>query len=100
MAKTNTTLNIVMLAVFNLFLSRLAGQKDIVVGSAAAGRTNADLKDVPGMFVNSLALKNHVPDQASFSGFLEEVKNNSLAALDHQDYPFEELIAKLDLPRD
>ncbi|MCY7793574.1 condensation domain-containing protein, partial [Bacillus haynesii] len=44
--------------------------------------------------------KNHVPDQASFSEFLEEVKNNSLAALDHQDYPFEELIAKLDLPRD
>ena len=28
------------------------------------------------------------------------MKNNSLAALDHQDYPFEELIAKLDLPRD
>ncbi|WP_412056368.1 condensation domain-containing protein, partial [Bacillus haynesii] len=50
-AETNTTLNIVMLAVFNLFLSRLAGQKDIVVGSAAAGRTNADLKDMPGMFV-------------------------------------------------
>ena len=56
MAKTNTTLNIVMLAVFNLFLSRLAGQKDIVVGSAAAGRTNADLKDVPGMFVTASAL--------------------------------------------
>ncbi|QHZ48659.1 non-ribosomal peptide synthetase [Bacillus sp. NSP9.1] len=97
---SKTTLNTVMLAVFNIFLSRLSGQKDIVIGSATAGRTNADLKDMPGMFVNSLALKNHVPFAATFSGFLEAVKNNSIAALDHQDYPFEELIAKLDLPRD
>ncbi|KAA6449502.1 non-ribosomal peptide synthetase [Bacillus swezeyi] len=99
-AETETTLHIVMLAVFNIFLSRLSGQKDIVIGSAAAGRTNADLKDMPGMFVNSLALKNHVPLHSTFSEFLEDVKHNSLAALDHQDYPFEELIAKLDLPRD
>ncbi|MEC0494506.1 non-ribosomal peptide synthetase [Bacillus glycinifermentans] len=99
-AETKTTLNIVMLAVFNIFLNRLTGQKDIVVGSATAGRTHAELKDMPGMFVNSLALKNHVPQDATFREFLEDVKNRSLAALDHQDYPFEELIAKLDLPRD
>jgi surfactin family lipopeptide synthetase B/lichenysin synthetase B len=76
-AETNTTLNIVMLAVFNLFLSRLSGQNDIVVGTAAAGRTNADLKDMPGMFVNSLALKNHVPDQASFSAFWKRSKTTA-----------------------
>ncbi|MDI5790312.1 condensation domain-containing protein [Bacillus licheniformis] len=73
--------------------------KDIVVGSAAAGRTNADLKDVPGMFVNSLALKTMYLIKHHSAGF-GRGENNSLAALDHQDYPFEELIAKLDLPRD
>ncbi|MCY7855055.1 amino acid adenylation domain-containing protein, partial [Bacillus sonorensis] len=99
-AKTQTTLNIVMLAVFNIFLSRLTGQKEIVIGTVTAGRTKAELKNMPGMFVNTLALKNHVSHKATFSEFLESVKNTSLAALDQQDYPFEELIAKLDLPRD
>lgn len=100
MLETGTTLHMVLLAVFNIFLSKISGQEEIVVGSAAAGRTNAQVKDMLGMFVNSLALRSAPSSDKTFKQFLQEIKETSLQALEHQDYPFEELVNRLDLPKD
>ncbi|MGG6314569.1 amino acid adenylation domain-containing protein, partial [Paenibacillus macerans] len=99
-AETGTTFHMVMLAAFNVFLGKLTGQDDIVVGSVVAGRTNPDVKDMTGMFVNTLALRNRPVASQSFRQFVAEVKETALQGLAHQDYPFEDLVAQLDLPRD
>ncbi|TDF92725.1 non-ribosomal peptide synthetase [Paenibacillus piri] len=98
--ETGVTLHMLLLAVFNVFLARMSGQHDIVVGTAVAGRRHADLQDVPGMFVNTLALRSSPEPDKTFRQFLQEVKETGLLALEHQDYPFEELVGRLDLPRD
>jgi len=93
--KTETTLNMVLLSVYNVLLAKYSGQEDIIVGSPIAGRPHADLEDIIGMFVNTLAIRNYPEFYKSFSEFLEEVKENCLEAYENQDYQFEELVDKL-----
>ena len=98
-SETGTTLFILLLAVFNIMLSKYTNQEDIVVGTDIAGRTHADLQKVIGMFVNMLAMRNYPTPNQSFRTFLGEVKTGTLEAFENQDYQFEELVNKLELAR-
>lgn len=93
------TLYMALLAVFNIFLSRYSGQEDIVVGTPVSGRSHADLLSTVGMFVNTLPMRNYPSGQKTFKAFVQELKDNTLTAFEHQDYPFEELVGKLKLTR-
>lgn len=57
-AERESTLYMVLLAAYTVMLSKYSGQEDLIVGTPVAGRTNADLEPVIGMFVNTLALRN------------------------------------------
>ncbi|WP_262421932.1 condensation domain-containing protein [Bacillus aquiflavi] len=101
MAKEHgVTLYMLLLAGYTALLSKYTGQEDIVVGSPIAGRPHDDLKDVIGMFVNTLAMRNYPKGDKSFCDYLTEVKETALKAYENQDYPFDELVEKLDLTRD
>ncbi|WP_432774041.1 non-ribosomal peptide synthase/polyketide synthase [Brevibacillus gelatini] len=99
-ADTGTTLFMVLLAAYHVLLSKYAGQEEIVIGTPIAGRSHADVERIVGMFVNTLALKNTASGNLSFRAFLQEVKQNALSAFEHQDYPFEQLVEKLEVRRD
>ncbi|MBP2654775.1 MAG: non-ribosomal peptide synthetase [Firmicutes bacterium] len=98
--QNSATMYMVLLAAYNVMLAKYSGQEDIVIGSPIAGRAHADLEGIIGMFVNTLAMRNFPEKDKSFRAFLEEVKENALSAYEHQDYQFEELVDKLDIPRD
>ncbi|UHA72101.1 amino acid adenylation domain-containing protein [Paenibacillus sp. 481] len=97
---TGSTLYMLLLAAYNVLLHKYTNQTDIVVGSPIAGRSQADLADVVGMFVNTLALRSRPEGSKSFIDLLNEVKQQTLQAFAHQDYPFELLVEKLELTRD
>ncbi|MBN2862730.1 MAG: amino acid adenylation domain-containing protein [Bacteroidales bacterium] len=98
--ETGSTLFMVILSLFNVLLSKYSSQNDIIIGTSIAGRPHADLENLIGMFVNTLALRNHPSAEKTFHDFLLEVKENSLLAFQYQDYQFEELVEKLDIRRD
>ncbi|MGW8264102.1 condensation domain-containing protein, partial [Bacillus sp. LR--39] len=98
--ETESTLYMVLAASYSTFLSKLSGQSEVIFGSPAAGRPHADLSRIIGMFVNTLAIRTRPEGDKPFSAFLEEVKETTLGAFEHQDYPFEELIEKLNIQRD
>ncbi|MCP5046676.1 MAG: amino acid adenylation domain-containing protein, partial [bacterium] len=98
--KEGATLYMILLAIYNILLARLSGQEDIVVGTVTAGRKHSDLREIIGVFVNTLALRNYPLGHISVNRFLKEVKESTLAAFDNQDYPFENLVAKTAEPRD
>ncbi|UCH96001.1 MAG: polyketide synthase dehydratase domain-containing protein, partial [Candidatus Aminicenantes bacterium] len=98
--ETKTTLFMVLLAAFNILLSKYSGQEDIIVGAIVAGRQFADLENVNGFFINILPIRNHPAANKTFAELLKEVKQNSLNAFENQGYPFAELIEKLHLTRD
>ncbi len=95
-----TTLYIALLTLYCIFLSRITGQEDIVVGTPVAGRSHTDLEPIMGMFVNTLALRNNPAWEKNFCSFLKEVNETTLEAFANQDYPYEELVEKASVHRD
>ncbi|NIM15222.1 MAG: hypothetical protein GTO45_24935, partial [Candidatus Aminicenantes bacterium] len=67
---TDTTLFMVILGLFNILLSKLSGQEDIIVGTPAAARQHADLEGIMGMFVNTLPVRNYPAGEKTFGTFL------------------------------
>ncbi|MGB7604620.1 MAG: amino acid adenylation domain-containing protein, partial [Lutisporaceae bacterium] len=55
--ETGSTMYMALLSVCNVLLSKYSGQEDIVIGSPIAGRPHADLQNIMGMFVNTLAMR-------------------------------------------
>ncbi|NIM14692.1 MAG: hypothetical protein GTO45_21925 [Candidatus Aminicenantes bacterium] len=95
-----TTTYMVLLAIYNILLSKYTSQEDIVVGSGIAGRRHADLQHVIGMFVNMLPMRNRPQENKTFLEFLREVKENALNAYENQDYQFDQLVEKLKVKRE
>ncbi|WP_312580197.1 amino acid adenylation domain-containing protein, partial [Clostridium sp.] len=95
-----TTMHMTLLSALNILLSKYSGKEDIVIGVPVAGRPHADLQNIIGMFVNTLALRNKPEGDKKYVDFLKEVKENSLKAYENQSYQFEALVEKLNVRRD
>ncbi|RKG95356.1 non-ribosomal peptide synthetase, partial [Corallococcus carmarthensis] len=89
-----------LLAAWQVFLSRYSTQDDISVGTPIAGRTQAETEGLIGFFVNTLVLRAHVQPQSTFREFLAQVRGTTLAAYEHQHLPFEKLVEVLQPSRD
>jgi non-ribosomal peptide synthetase component F len=99
-SETGATLFMILLAAFDILLAKYTGQEDIVVGIPAAGRNHPDLEHLIGLCVNTLAIRNYADENISFKEFLEQVKKNASDAYENQDYPFEMLVNKLEIPKE
>ncbi|MGF9907097.1 edeine biosynthesis hybrid PKS-NRPS EdeI [Brevibacillus porteri] len=101
LAKNNgSTLYMTLLGALTILLSKYAGEEDIIIGSPVAGRHHADLENIVGVFLNTLAMRNFPRSDRTVTDFLQEVKERALAALSHAGYPFEMLVDRLTLPKD
>jgi amino acid adenylation domain-containing protein len=94
------TLFMGLLTLVNAILYRYTNQKDIIIGSPIAGREHIDLEDQIGFYVNTLALRTRFNGSNNFKELLEIVKNVTIGAYRHQEYPFDELVNELHLQRD
>ena len=84
-----------LLAAFGALLGRVSGQQDLVVGSPVANRGRHELEGLIGCFVNTLALRLDLAGSPSFGELLARVRAATLDAYEHQDLPFEQLVAAL-----
>ncbi|MCL2425614.1 MAG: amino acid adenylation domain-containing protein, partial [Oscillospiraceae bacterium] len=98
--RTGSTEYMVLLSSFMIVLSKYSNQEDVVVGTPISGRTHRDTENMVGMFVNTLVMRGKPERNKTLAGFIEEIKEFSLQAYENQDYPFEELVEALNLPRD
>jgi amino acid adenylation domain-containing protein len=94
------TLFMVLLAAYNIFLSKLSGQDEIIVGIDVANRSHVDMENIIGMFVNALALRNFPSGEKTFRTFLGEIKDKTLKAFENQDYQFEDLVEHVSVVND
>ncbi len=99
-AQRQATSFMTMLACFQLLLSRYSGQVDLAVGSPIANRTQMSMEHLIGTFVNTLVLRADLSGNPSFDELLERVKDSTLGAFLHQDYPFDKLVESLQVERD
>ena len=94
------TLFVTLLAAFQILLRCYSGQKDILVGSPTTGRSRAEFTGIVGDFVNMVALRGRVDDAMSFKAYHQQMRQNVLEALSHQEYPFALIVEKLGATRD
>ncbi|WP_137234173.1 non-ribosomal peptide synthetase/MFS transporter [Streptomyces sp. BPSDS2] len=94
------TVHMVLLAAFQLVLSRFSGQRDFAVGSPVAGRPEPELEGLVGMFVNVLALRARLDGDPTFAELLGRTRETCLEAYAHQELPFAQLVSELNVERD
>ncbi|MBF6352929.1 non-ribosomal peptide synthase/polyketide synthase [Nocardia flavorosea] len=91
----NATLFMVVHSAFAVLLSRLGGVDDIAIGTPVAGRGEAALDDLIGMFVNTVVFRTRLDGDEPFTGLLARQREIDIAAFAHADVPFERLVEVL-----
>ncbi|MEV5653057.1 amino acid adenylation domain-containing protein, partial [Nocardia sp. NPDC052254] len=95
----NATLFMVVHTALAVLLARLSGTDDIAIGTPIAGRGEAAVDDLIGMFVNTLVFRTRVDPGASFTDLLARQREDDLQAFAHADVPFERLVDVLNPAR-
>lgn len=98
--RNEATLFMTLATALYALLFRATGQSDLILGAPIAQRNHRDLEPLIGFFVNTLALRARPDFAQSFSALLKQVRQTTLAAYAHQDYPFERIVEELVTTRD
>jgi len=91
-AGTGATPFMVVHAALAALIARLSAHDDIAVGTPIAGRGQAELDPLIGMFVNTLILRTRVDGAMSFAELLAEARTADLDAYANADVPFENVV--------
>ncbi|HLD68163.1 MAG TPA: condensation domain-containing protein, partial [Pseudomonas sp.] len=91
---------VLLLAAWQVLLARYSGQAAFAIGVPHAARSHCELDEVIGFFVNTLIYRVDIGAQLSGRELCRRLRQESLAALDHAELPFELLLDRLQIERD
>ncbi|WP_280443546.1 non-ribosomal peptide synthase/polyketide synthase, partial [Nocardia brasiliensis] len=89
------TLFMVVHTALAVLLARLSGTDDIAIGTPMAGRGEAALDDLIGMFVNTLVFRSRIEAGEPFTELLARQRETDIQAFANADVPFERLVEVL-----
>ncbi|KTT03115.1 peptide synthetase [Pseudomonas oryzihabitans] len=98
-ASRNRTPFMFLLAVLNLYLHRVCGQDDLVLGCPIAGRLPQDQENL-GCYAVPMPIRTRITPGMTFANLLEQVAGTVLEAFEHYQYPCVNLIESLDHHKD
>ncbi|WP_262188203.1 non-ribosomal peptide synthetase, partial [Serratia ficaria] len=93
------TLFMTVLAAWSLVLARMAGQRELVIGTPEANRSRLETEPLVGFFVSTLALRIDLQDDPSLPTLIERIRRTVLAAQENRDLPFEQVVEQVNPPR-
>ncbi|OKH43157.1 hypothetical protein NIES2101_31145 [Calothrix sp. HK-06] len=97
--REGSTLFMTLMAAFNTLLHCYANQDDIVIGTDVANRNRVETEGIIGFFVNQLVLRTDLSGNPTFRDVLARTRKVTLEAYNHQDMPFDQLVAALNPER-
>jgi amino acid adenylation domain-containing protein len=77
---------------WSMLLSRLSGQRDVVVGTPVANRLRHEVEPLIGLFVNTLAIRSDIDSSCTVAQMLSTTRSVVLDAFEHQELPFEQVV--------
>ncbi|WP_447008179.1 amino acid adenylation domain-containing protein [Saccharothrix isguenensis] len=81
-----------LLAVFQCVLHRVTGQADFLVATPVAARTRPETEGLVGFVANTLPLRATFTPDTTFGEVVAAAEESTVAALAHQELPFEQLV--------
>ncbi|MGW6724320.1 amino acid adenylation domain-containing protein [Nocardia sp. NPDC055029] len=93
------TLFMVVHTALAVTLARLAGTGDLAIGTPIAGRGEAALDDLIGMFVNTLVFRTTLRPGEPFTDLLARQRDTDLQVFANADLPFERLVEAINPAR-
>ena len=82
------------MSALNVLLSRYTGQRDLIIGTADAGRVRDETRSVLGLFADTLPIRVDLSGRPRFVDVMERVRDSVLGAFDHRDMPFVEMVRR------
>jgi acyl transferase domain-containing protein/NADPH:quinone reductase-like Zn-dependent oxidoreductase len=89
-----------LLAAFRSFLYRYTEEEDVVIHMIDGNRPHFELRDTVGLFVNMLPIRSMTSPEVSFDQLLQNIKIQTLDALEHGKVPFDVIVDSVDVPKD
>ncbi len=75
-----------------LYLHRITGTKDIILGSPILNRNGAREKNMMGLFINTLPIKIEIPNNIAFSELVKQVSDKQFSMFRHHKYPYSKIL--------
>jgi len=94
-AGRHASLFMVLLAAFNIFLSKITAQDEIILAIPAAARQHEELKNIVGLFVNTLIIRTKINGAQDFGDFFQHLQDNTFKILEYQSIPLELICGQL-----
>ncbi|MEC1020419.1 condensation domain-containing protein [Bacillus paralicheniformis] len=91
----NTTLFVILLAVFNILLYKYTSEQDIMVASNSHGRYRGEYSDTFGYFVNLFIIRSKIQGDETFETYLKRLDLDVQTDLAHSELPFSLLVEQL-----
>jgi hypothetical protein len=99
--KQRCTMFMVLISSWFTLLNRYTGEEDIIVGTPMACRNlDEELETAVGNFVNPVVIRAQLTSDPSLNQVLDHVKRATIAAFTNQNFPFPELVNRLENHRD
>ena len=92
---SNCSLSMVLLAAIDALLHSYSGEEDLIVSTIFAARNRPELAGLIGLFMNTVPVRVRLPENPSFRGLVERVRDAMVESYAHQDVPFPRVVAEL-----
>ncbi len=90
--KQGVSLFMTLMAAFKVFLSRISGQEEVLLGSPIANRDRAEIETAIGFYTNTVVFRTDLSGSPSFEELLLRVRDRALGVLANQDLPLEKVV--------
>lgn len=84
-----------LMSVYSIYLSRVSGIDNVVIGTPFLNRSNFKEKNMMGMFVNTLPNKLDIDWNLTFNEFVKYTTEQQRNMFRHSKYPYDKLLEKV-----
>ena len=84
-----------LLSALKILMYKYTGQNDVCIGTPVANRSQNELENLVGFFVNTIALRSYLNENESVSVFVDQIRKVTLESYSNQDVPFEKVVERV-----